>query len=250
MIVLVAGMPRAGSMLTYNIVRELYKALGYMVLPESIPKDEKELLPLVLAMPPRDKTVYCIKTHCGIRPEALSGKDVKLINNIRDVRDAALSYKRFTKADFPTVLQQVSSMIEVADFYKDNFGLMRLEVRYDDLEKDLILVINRISKYLGLSVPGDVVKNIAIRLDKKSVKKKLDKLSSAINPKTGEVKDDSYEAVPNFDGTYRAFDKSSSFQTNHITSLGKPGWRETFNDEEIGLLSKMVDGWLVENGFS
>ncbi len=44
MIIFVAGMPRAGSMWTYNIVRELLKSKKCTVLPEKIPVSENDLI--------------------------------------------------------------------------------------------------------------------------------------------------------------------------------------------------------------
>ena len=54
------------------------------------------------------------------------------------------------------------------------------------------------------------------------------------------------EALPNLDGTYRARDPQTSFQSNHISGLDD--WREGLSQDQIAQLDALAGDWLTRYG--
>ncbi len=135
MIVFVAGMPRAGSMWTYNVVREIYKTRGWLVLPKEIPKTQHALIKSALVSELKEHEIYCIKTHLPLKSPLPTKHDVRIISNIRDVRDACLSFMRFMHADYERGVQAMLDMMRITDYYQAEYGNELLSVRFEDLTR-------------------------------------------------------------------------------------------------------------------
>lgn len=253
MIVFVAGMPRAGSMWTYNIVRALYKCSNITVIPEKIPKNESALITEALQSRIVDDVAYCIKTHFKLPNPLPTQHGVKIICNLRDVRDACLSYKRFMNVDFKTCINEMNAMMKAADYYIESFQNNLLTVRFEELGNEHLDAIGKISDFLNLQVSNKQKADIWATYKKSSVKKYLDKLSNIKVDKEGKIKgakyQGKYDAVRNRDGTYRVFDKATSFQTNHITSDKDGEWKTYFNKEEIEQIIDLSREWLQRHDY-
>jgi len=253
-IVFIAGMPRAGSMWTYNVVRELYKINKITVIPEQIPKDESALITEAVQSTVVDGEVYCIKTHFKLPDPLPTQHNVKIICNIRDVRDACLSYKRFMRVDFETCINVMREMMAATDYYLNAFTGNRFMVRFEELGDEHLDAIGKIAAFLGLPVSKKQTADIWAAYKKSSVKKNLDKLSEIKVDKDGRIKgtkyQKNYDTVRNRDGTYRIFDKTTSFQTNHITSAKDGEWKTHFNNEQIEQIISLSEDWLKKYGYT
>lgn len=241
-------------MWTYNVVRELCKCSKMTVIPKEIPKDESALIANALQSSVIDDQVYCIKTHFKLRKPLPTRHSVKIICNMRDVRDACLSYKRFMHADFGTCIHAMKEMMEATDYYIQTFPEDLLTVRFDELTDRKQDTIGKISDFLGLQVSEKQKAGIWSRYEKSSVRKRLDNLADIKVDREGKIKGakykEKYDAVRNRDGTYRVFDKTTSFQTNHITSERDREWEEYFNKEQVAQITDLSREWLIKHNYA
>lgn len=253
MIVFVAGMSRAGSMWTYNVVRELYKQKKFNILPDKIPVSESDLISEALNSNVLDNQVYCIKTHSMLHNPLPTKHEVKIICNYRDVRDAGLSFMRFMHGDYDGTIKAMMGMMQTTDYYINTFTDNLISIRFDDIKAEPAIIINSICEFLDLDVSEKIKLDIENKFSKAAVKKHIDKLSD-IKVKQGVVRGAKYQknyaAVGNFDGTYRVFDKQTSFQSNHITSKKDGEWKEFFTEEQKEQINTISTAWLLRYGFN
>lgn len=253
MIVFVAGMPRAGSMWTYNVTREIMMAGKWTVLPKLIPSNEAALVRDALTSDVNVKEIYCIKTH-GKLPNPLPTRhEVKLICNYRDVRDASLSYMRFTHCEFNQGLTAIEHMMDLTDYYLKVFEKITLPLRYEDITHSPTQLIDKLCAHLEVSLSDNKKREILEKYSKESIKKKLKEISEVRMGEDGQVKgakhQSKFESVRNFDGTYRAYDKNTAFQSNHITAKKDGEWRTAFKQDEIEQIHSLCQHWLIEHGY-
>ncbi|MFQ5508302.1 MAG: sulfotransferase domain-containing protein [Leptospirillia bacterium] len=251
MIVLIASTPRTGSMWTYNVTRALLSAAGHTVLPTKVPKDERELLTRVYSTPPQKNATYCIKTHTRVRPGL---PDTRVITTYRDMREVLLSLMRFTRDnDFEAALARLPGLMEQTDFYFDQHREHILRLRFDDIMDDPGGVLKSINAFLDLGVDDATRSGIVSDFSKEQVSKRLKALEQVAVDGRGDVggkKKKAYDTVQNKDGSYRVFDRATSFQSGHITSKGKAEWREVFTPEQQDRINEIAGDWLKKYGFS
>ena len=252
MIVFVAGMPRAGSMWTYNVVRAIYKAKGWSVLPEEIPVNEHALIKQALLSEQKENVVYCIKTHLPLKSPLPTKHEVRVINNIRDVRDACLSFIRFMHADFDAGVHAMMNMMKISDYYLTQFGNDMLSVRYEDLSKTPLKVLENICGFLKLDLSENEKTEILQRFDKSNIRKKLQEMPK-VEPSSSALSDpeqsSKFQPVKNRDGTYRTYEKTTGFQSNHITSSADGEWKTYFDKSKTDKLIELSRDWLSRYGY-
>jgi Sulfotransferase domain len=252
MIVFVAGMPRAGSMWTYNVVRAIFEAKGWTVLPEEIPVNEHALIKSALVSEQNENEVYCIKTHLPLKSPLPTKHDVRIISNIRDVRDACLSFMRFMHADYDAGIHAMKSMMRITDYYLSQFGDDLLSVRYEDLTSTPLNVLKNICGFLKVDLSENEKKEILQRFDKSNIQKKLQGLPKvepdALAPVDSELSS-KFVPVKNRDGTYRTYEKATGFQSNHITSSADGEWKTYFDSSKAEQLIDLSRDWLSRYGY-
>jgi hypothetical protein len=247
-ILLVAGMPRSGSMWTYNVARALLTCDKKVVLPRDIPPDETSLIEEAFSSPPEDNVFYCIKSHFAIKPNLLN---TRIIFNYRDVRESMLSFMRFMHCDFERGLKVAESMMSLADFYFEQHPNNILRLRYERIVHEPVEVIEEINQFLDLHVTSDDIHKISERFSKENIKKLIDSFNSmgsdtpALRP---ELQKD-FELIPNLDGSFRIYDKKTAFQSNHITESGAR-WRTELTEEQKNRLMKLSSKWLTKYHFA
>ncbi len=178
---------------------------------------------------------------------------MKIICNLRDVRDACLSYLRFTRASFETGLDSMISMMNITDYYLSEFKGQIIDVRFEDVLDNPADVLNRLSTFLSLEVSESESQEILRQFDKANIQKKLDEMSQTNadgkSPAAGAGQKSKYQTVQSFDGSSRAFDTTTGFQSNHITSKAEGEWRTYFNDEQKEKLNDLSRQWLLRYGY-
>lgn len=253
MIVFVAGMPRAGSMWTYNVVRAIFETQNWSVLPTEIPVSEHALIKNVLLSEQKQNEVYCIKTHSPLQSPLPTKHDVRIICNIRDVRDACLSFMRFTHADFQTGIRSMVRMMYVTDFYLTQFGGNLLSIRFEDLTDTPLKVLENISGFLKIDLSEGEKQEILHKFDKSNIQKKLREMPNVESDVDARIKDaeqsSRFESVKNLDGTYRAYEKATGFQSNHITSTDAGEWKTYFDKSKADQLISLSREWLLKYGY-
>jgi hypothetical protein len=252
MIVFVAGMPRAGSMWTYNVVRAIYETRGWSVLPREIPISEQALIRQALKSEQKENEVYCIKTHWPLKSPLRTKHDVRIICNLRDVRDACLSYMRFMHEDFDAGVSAMGEMMKITDYYLTRFGDGLLSVRYEDLTNTPLNVLENISGFLKVDLSENEKSAILKKFDKSNIQKKLQELpkieSDARVPVDAE-NGSRFDSVMNRDGTYRTYEKATGFQSNHITSSSDGEWKTYFDKGKAERLIELSREWLLRYGY-
>jgi Sulfotransferase domain len=250
--VFIAGMARCGSMWTYNITRGLIKASGRTLIPEVALVDETALLTELSMFEPPNIDFCCIKTHHCITP--LNNSRLKIICNYRDIRDAILSFMRFTHCTHEQAIEAATAMMQVTDHYFQLGGQENLlKLRYEDLTEDYNAAAQSINQFLCLDVPEQAVKRLVQEFSKDSVRKRLKLLSvdrfQALMKYLGK-RTSFYELVENYDGSSRIFHQATGFQTNHITDTQVGEWLEVFTTEEQKRLIGLTSSWLERYQYS
>lgn len=253
MIIFVAGMSRSGSMWTYNVARAILEAKNILVLPKLIPVNERDLIKIALKSEEKENEVYCIKTHLLLNNPLPTKHEVKIICNIRDVRDACLSFMRFMHADYETGVRAMISMMQKTDCYLTSFKDNLLEVRFEELTNSPLTVIETISNFLKIDLSENEKNKILIRFDKSNIQQQLSKMANIKIDKKGQVigakQKSKFDTAQNLDGTFRVFDKATSFQSNHITSNTDGEWKTHFDKNQIKQLNNITKEWLLKHGY-
>ncbi|MGB5438332.1 MAG: sulfotransferase domain-containing protein, partial [Gammaproteobacteria bacterium] len=196
-VIFVAGMSRAASMWTYNVVREILKTSGHIPWPEKIPPNEGPAIEHVLRQPAGPGRTWCIKTHQVI---PLGQPNVKIICNYRDVRDAVFSFMNFMK--YPFIKGQVATqammdktkcdlqtMMDKTDYYLKKPDNNILPVKYNDVTGQPDEVIRHIARFLDLVISDSSIETISRHFARENVKRRLDKLNSVPLTANGAVAD-------------------------------------------------------------
>jgi len=250
-IIFIAGMPRSGSMWTYNVCRRLINVAGKNPWPDEVPLDESPAIQHVLSSPPGPDQVYCIKTHFQI---PVGKPHMRIICNYRDIRDATLSYMRFMKCPFEQALSVAQGSMQLTDHYLQPQDPNVLPIRYDMMINQPQQTIGTLAEFLSMPVEPAETENITQNLSRDSVARQLEKLKTGNQDIKGAMTDPitsgTLSSTPNVDGSFRLHDSSTGFQTNHISS-GKDGeWREAFSNEEQEKLMAVATDWLQRYNFT
>jgi hypothetical protein len=240
-------------MWTYNVIRDIFISGKFSVLPKLIPPNEADLIKNALASEVKEREVYCIKTHGKLINPLPTTHEVKVICNHRDVRDACLSYMRFIHCDFEQGLKAVHSMMDITDYYLKIFDKNILPVRYEDINQSPKQLIDQLCQYLEVDVSDAKKNEILSRYSRENIKKKLKEMSDVRLDEHGKVKgtknQSKFESVKNLDGTYRAYDKNTAFQSNHITAKKDGEWKTAYTFIEVEQINALCGSWLIKHGY-
>ncbi|MFQ5642933.1 MAG: sulfotransferase domain-containing protein [Thiogranum sp.] len=249
-IIFVAGMPRSGSMWTYNVCRKLIQAAGKTPWPDSVPLDETPVIQEALSRPPAPDQMYCIKTHFQV---PVGQEHMRIICNYRDIRDAMLSYMRFMKCSFEKGLSVAKGSMSLTDHYLRSRHPHVLPVCYDALTLKPQETIRDLMGFLSLRVKESDIEAIALEFSREEVARRLKKLESVELDNNGNVQSESgsaeYSSAQNLDGSFRVYDHATGFQTNHISSGRDGEWRSVLSGEEQAELMAATSEWLARYGF-
>ena len=237
-------------MWTYNVIRRLLKASGYIPLPENIPVDDQVAIQESMKRDPGEKGIFCFKTHRRIESIA---PGMKIICPYRDVRDAMYSYMKFMRCPFERALSAARGMMENTDYYLQRKAHNILPLRYDEIVNTPERAVSKVSVFLQLHVSEIVAREIAEALSRNKVKKYLEGLDDVKVDEAGKLQSEAqaarYAAVPRFDGSHRIYDQTTGFQSNHITT-GKEGeWRNQLEPHQQKALMELATPWLRKYGF-
>ena len=249
-IIFIAGMPRSGSMWTYNVCRRVVTAAGKKPWPDEVPLDESPAIQHALSHPPAPDQVYCIKSHFQI---PVGKPHMRIICNYRDIRDATLSYMRFMKCSFEQALAAARGSMDLTDHYLQPDDPHVLPIRYDTILNQPQQTISTLAGFLSLPVEKAVIAHIAESLSREAVARQLEKLKTGKNNIENTATDPAAPATissaPNMDGSYRLHDSSTGFQTDHISSGRDGEWRQVLSSKEQEALTAIATDWLQRYNF-
>ena len=244
--IFVSSMPRAGSMWTYNVTRELIKAAGLEHVPDIVPTNSTPYVTRVFKEPLKKNQVYCVKTHYTVVPPE-NDEDTLIIVPYRDIRDCIVSYMKFMHADFDYAVRAMKYWNPTEIYFsKESNNILR--IRYDNIVAEPVEVIRKINDFIGSNVSYEKMEDINQRFSKNKIKAKVDSLR---NVSTEQVNADTenFDFAGNMDGTQRVLDRSTGFQTNHITSNKSGSWKETLTEQQQQRLIEETEDWLQKHGF-
>lgn len=238
-LVLIASMPRCGSMWAYNVVRKLLETSGREVKPEFVPlTDEEQMRWANAAIKSQDHgEVHCIKTHLPLEfPEQVLSQ-IRIITPYRDLRDAALSFIRFMDCDFEQALRAVEQMKLVTGHYLSLPKKYVHEIKYEEMFRDAQMTIKKMADFLEINIEEDKIKTIEGIFSKENVKIFIGNLGDEIMNMTAS-------------GKIRRMDRRTGFQTSHIAENHAEKWSDVFSETEKAVLLSLTEDWLLQHGYS
>lgn len=242
-IVWITGMSRAGSMWLFNVTRALLREAGLEVVPENPSVEEEGSQALALRhveQGPAD-AIACLKSHEFLQPDLPASR---FLVPYRDVRAAAISFMRFMRCDFRQARAAAEGMMAATDHYARFDSSIALLLGYPQIEGSPAQVVTKVADFLDLPIEDAAAQRIAERFSKTQVQAIIERTNAGLQAKLDSgapIQPD--DVVPNVDGTYRARDPQTSFQSNHISGLAD--WREGLAPEQAAELDALARDWLT-----
>ena len=242
--------PRTGSMWIFNVTREIYKTLGFDVEPSLVPQNDSEMFEIY-----NNKAVnelnnnlrFILKIHTLLKPNLARSK---IITTVRDPRDVCISFKEFMKANFNESLNATKSLIHFSKIYNNFDKNYMLILKYENIEKNPIEIILKISKFLNENINHSQAVEISKNFSKKNVNEIINKKNKELKEKIfNNSKIDKKEVVIISNQNVRAYDKSTGFQTGHVSQRNSGDWKKTLSSEEIEIINSQFKDFLIENNY-
>lgn len=250
-VVWISSMPRSGSMWTYNVVRELVRRSGYRVLPEDVALSDRDCAEYFNHEMPAHRgpgTVFVLKMHACLTDIPPSHF---VITNVRDIRDAVVSYMRLMHVGFDDALEYYGAFTGIADHYVGLPDERRMVIRYDEMTSAPAEIVRRIAERLSLPVNHALVEDVTVQFSK-------EKVAALIESKDRQVRDlTPYGRLPEgqvlldrADGVAVTVDRSTGFQSGHVSNYQDGTWRDLLSDDEAGALDQTFGEWLTRHGYA
>lgn len=239
----IAGTPRTGSMLTFNITREIFQTNGRNIKPLQVPKSDQEMFWCFFSEANYDanpSNQYVFKVHSILKTDLPNSKYVV---NIRNPFDICASFYQFMKCDINHAIQVAKAHSSVIKHYQDCADNQIIFIRFEDLEKNLASEIEKIASFLDINLDINLANKISSKFSKSSVSKLIDKTTKNLEKKISLnqlIKDENIVKISA--DYYRAFDVNTGFQTGHISNRNSGEWYKLFNQKEISIIkSELLD---------
>ncbi len=249
-LVWIASMPRSGSMWAFNVARALLQEAGREVHPAQVPKDDAQMVRCAregLADPDPRRT-WVLKVHDRIPPDF---ERSRFVVTRRDLRDALVSYMRFLRCDFPRAFEMIAAAPAFYDTY-DRAGSERvLLLDYGQIVDAPAAAAGRIAEFLELTVEVAARERIAERFSKANVQRLVQDTEQALERRHRagqEISRD--EIVFAVDGSVRAFDRSTGFQSGHVSDYRDGDWRHLLSPDQQSLIHDSFGDWLRARGYN
>ena len=252
--IIVASTPRTGSMWTFNIIREIINELNYIVIPKLVPQNDSEMCKLHLKhLNEKDKNTICIiKIHSLLKK--IYYEKSKVIFNLRDPRDALVSFLRFMKFSYNLneKIEYISDSIKKTEYIRNNIKKDDyLEIFYNNIIFRPEDTVNQICNFLNLEIQFEQINKIVEKYSKKNVIKSIKKKEEMVTNKIKKnEKLDKKEIVFINKSNYRIFDEDTGFQSGHVSSYKEGEWKNILTNIEQNEIKKEFGHWFKENNFN
>lgn len=252
--IVIASTPRTGSMWTFNITREIIKKLNYIVVPKLIPQNDSEMCKIHLDhLNVKEKNIISvIKIHSILKK--IYYENSKIIFNLRDPRDALVSFLRFMKFSYnlKEKIEYISDSIKKTEYIRNNVKKDDyLEIFYNNIISRQKDTVKQICNFLNIEIKLEQINQIVEKYSKsnviKSIKKKEELVTSKIKKK--ELLDNK-EIVFINKNNYRIFDESTGFQSGHVSSYIEGEWKNILTYSEQNEIKKEFGYWFKQNNFN
>ncbi len=225
-------------MWTYNVARALLTAAGRRPWPALIPPNPIPAFREAVRQGVAPDEVICVKMHARFEG-ALPG--VRIICNIRDVRDAIVSFMRFEKTSFEGTLESYRDSLGLVDYYLGNCPLPVHCVRYEEMTTNPAETVTRIGSFIGFPAGDEVAVRIAEGHSRERVRQRMAALDSA---------EGMIGTISNADGSTRRYDFATGFQSGHVSDSRGGEWREVLTQAQQARLLEVTGDWLVRHGYT
>ena len=247
----IAGTPRTGSMLTFNLTREIFGINSKNIKPQHVPQEDEDMFACYTneAMNDTDSlNKYVFKVHQTLR---LDLPKSKYIVNVRNPFDICASFYEFMKCDFRHAMQAAKTHLNTIQHYQACPKDRIMFVQYDELTNDTSSTILKLSNFLECDIDIISAQPIAAKFSKQAVNKLIkestknleEKLLSNHQPEDGSL-------VRLSETNYRAFDLNTGFQTGHISNRNSGEWKKSFNKAEISIITSELKESAEALGFN
>jgi hypothetical protein len=243
--IFISSMPRSGSMWTYNVTRSLIRAAGMEPIPKNVPVNTKPFVKKAFNEPVGENEVFCVKTHQVVDTEK---PDTLIIVPYRDIRDAIFSYMKFMRVSFEEAFPIPQQWKIVTDTYHKSKSPNILKIRYDEIMNEPMEIIQKIDRFIGTGVSFETIETINEQFSRKKMKEKVDGLKD-ISSEQARVNAAAFDTVENMDGSVRVLDRSTGFQTGHVSFRKDGQWREELTEDQKQRLMNETANWLQRHGF-
>lgn len=241
-------MARSGSMWSFNVTRELFRAAGYRVLPERVPRRKDKDAVTEQALSDNDvDAIWVLKTHEIVQRDL---PQCRFICTHRDLRDALVSFKNFMQCSFDNAVQAMISAARVSDCYRELGGDRVLHLDYTDIIRHPDEIVRRIGAFCSID-PGNAARaDIVTRFSKANVRRLIAETETDIVARLRANSDvDNDEIVSLVNGRTRVMDLATGFQGGHVTDYRDGDWRQILTAEQRRLVQATFGDWLARNGY-
>jgi hypothetical protein len=187
--------------------------------------------------------VICIKVHSRFAGN-LPG--LKVLCNLRDVRDVIVSYMRFMRCGFDEAIEGFGDSMTLADYYLHEAGFDALDVRYENVMQRAAETVMRIGSFIGFPVSPDqaaLIANDYARDKIKSYVAELDRGANIIETHPADT------IQRNLDGSVRRYDEVTGFQSGHVSESQGGEWRTLLDSSQQARLMALTGKWLTRHGY-
>lgn len=249
MLVLCAGMPKAGSTLQYNVCKELLGdrlAIDYGWVPA--PRLAKGFQP---AWGGDDGGHSVLKCHQlpGWVDDVAGSAELRIVSTYRDLRDVAASAMEFEPdRSFDKILEVLEMTVrEVTRL--EGLGTCLIQ-RYETMTSNLESAVREIGSYLDCPATDDEVKNIVERWNVQAAKKRATQANLASERRRRPRL--RFRRSDKDTGSAKQWDSETLLRPTHIsTSEGRPGRFEgILSRDETGLIERRFGEWLREHAYA
>jgi hypothetical protein len=234
----VASVARTGSMWVFNVLRELVRLDGGSPRPEIVPSTDDEMEAIGKAGIAAGDGPYVLKVHTRIPadlPHSL------FVVTHRDLHDSIVSFMRFAKADFDQGMRFLASSLRLEEHYATFPPQRALHLQYRDIIGAPETVIAILATTLGISADRAAIASIAQHFSKDSVRARLAERETALRDKLDNDEPiDQREFVQHHDGTLRAFDAETGFQSGHVSAYREGDWRRILTPAQQQAIDDLI----------
>lgn len=227
-------------MWVYNVTRELIQTSGLKVVPESVPKLDREHERAGREGAVRDdRAITVVKVHHAIAPD--TPNSLYLVT-WRDLRDAMMSFMRFMEVDFERGLDFLRTAVPLQAYFLSFPSDKTMTIDYRAIVQQPRDTIAAIAARLGLAVDEADVDRVLSKFTKEAVAKRLsereDELRQHLRDRQSLPRD---KFVPSGrPNSIRAFDPETGFQTGHVSPYRDGAWREVLTADQLREMDALV----------
>ena len=196
---------------------------------------------------PDPRRTWVLKVHQPIPPDL---ERSRILVTRRDLRDALVSYMRFVRCDFPRAFEMIAAAPEFYDAYDQARSERVLQLDYGEIADAPATAAGRIADFLELHVEPAALQRLVERFSKAGVRRLVQSTERALERRQRageEISRD--EVVVAVDGSVRAFDRGTGFQSGHVSDYRDGDWRHLLTAEQQRLIHDSFGDWLRAHGY-